>query len=460
MITHSATPDQLQLLPSDSPTVRLSVLDERLRGTKFVSLTPKSILNSPQQTGVDFWSLNPYVGCEFGCTYCYARYAHRYVVERARDAGKLSDGEVQDFRGPHGWEAFEHRIFVKDQLLGALEADLRRYYRFISPSVRESVPIVIGTATDPYQPAERRFRLTRQILERLARCQGLNVGVITKSPLVARDADVLRRLQDRNDLEVYVSLISVDATLIRKIETRSPLPAVRLRALKRLTDAGVNAGLIVAPVLPGISDDVPHLEALFGAAREVGARFVHAGPLPAGVGRAFPRVARALSARLRADERRAAELRSGARAAHQAVATQIRLPDERRNAGSLRAAARAAAGRPRAMTAGSRADRRPRRSLPRAHSGRAASRGSAPFAPGRRRSRTGCRRRSRRSGRDACRSAAPEGEETAQTAHPIYRAHAGAARPPGAEGFTRRRSLLCRPRARNAGPAAVPSGGA
>ena len=279
MITHSATPDQLQLLPSDSPTVRLSVLDERLRGTKFVSLTPKSILNSPQQTGVDFWSLNPYVGCEFGCSYCYARYAHRYVVERAHDAGTLSDGEFQDFRGPHGWEAFERRIFVKDQLLGALEADLRRYYRSIGASVRESVPIVIGTATDPYQPAERRFQLTRHILERLARCEGLNIGVITKSPLVARDADVLRRLQDRNDLEVYVSLISVDAALIRKIETRSPLPAVRLRALRRLTDAGVNAGLIVAPVLPGITDDVPHLEALFGAAREAGARFVHAGPL-------------------------------------------------------------------------------------------------------------------------------------------------------------------------------------
>ena len=142
-----------------------------------------------------------------------------------------------------------------------------------------SSDLVIGTATDPYQPAERRFRLTRQILERLARCEGLNVGVITKSPLVARDRDVLRRLQDGNDLEVYVSLIAVDAPLIRKIEARSPVPGVRLRALRRLIDAGVRAGLIVAPVLPGITDDVPHLEALFQAAREAGARFVHAGAL-------------------------------------------------------------------------------------------------------------------------------------------------------------------------------------
>jgi DNA repair photolyase len=269
----------LPIIPSFHRSAALPVLDERLRGTKFVSLTPKSILNSPQQTGVDFWSLNPYVGCEFGCSYCYARYAHRYVVERARDAGKLSDGEFQDFRGPHGWEAFERRIFVKEQLLGALEADLRRYYRSIIPSVRQSVPIVIGTATDPYQPAERRFQLTRRILERLARCEGLNIGVITKSPLVARDRDVLRRLQEGNDLQVYVSLISVDAPLIRKIEARSPVPGARLRALKRLTDAGVRAGLIVAPVLPGITDDVPHLEALFQAAQEAGAKFVHAGAL-------------------------------------------------------------------------------------------------------------------------------------------------------------------------------------
>ncbi len=257
----------------------LPILDQRLRGTTFVALAPRSILNSPQQTGVDFWSLNPYIGCEFGCTYCYARYAHRYAVERARDAGKLSEAEFHDFRGPHGWEAFERRIFVKERLLGALEADLGRYMRTARPLDGPTAPIVIGTATDPYQPAERRFRLTRQVLERLARCEGLNVGIITKSPLIARDVDVLRQLQERSDLEVYISLITLDARVIRQVEPRSPLPAVRLRALARLTAAGINAGLIVAPVLPGITDDRPHLEALFRAAREAGARFVHAGPL-------------------------------------------------------------------------------------------------------------------------------------------------------------------------------------
>jgi DNA repair photolyase len=275
------TPVQLPLLPSASPvrpSVALPVLDERLRGTKFVSLTPKSILNSPQQTGMDFWSINPYVGCEFGCTYCYARYTHRYVVERAHDAHRLDDAEFQDFRGPNGWEAFERRIFVKEHLRAALDRDLQRYFRSAHPPGSPAA-IVIGTATDPYQPAERRFRLTRSILERLATFEGLSVGIITKSPLITRDIDVLRRLSDRSDLEIHVSLITTDAELIRKLEMRSPHPRARLRALRKLTAAGINAGLIMAPVLPGVTDDHAHLESLFAAAREAGARFLHSSPL-------------------------------------------------------------------------------------------------------------------------------------------------------------------------------------
>jgi len=264
--------------PRGIAPVPLPVLDQRLRGTRFVALANRTILNAPAQTGMDFWSLNPYVGCEFGCAYCYARYAHRYVVERAHAQGRLSDAELTDFRGAHGWEAFERRIFVKQQTVAALERDLRRHARSARPPARPE-PIVIGTATDPYQPAERRFRLTRAVLERLARCEGLSVGLITKSPLIARDADVLARLQRHNAVEVYVSLISVNAVIVRSVEVRSPHPAARLRALARLTAAGVNAGLIVAPVLPGITDDVAALRALFGAARDAGARFVCAGPL-------------------------------------------------------------------------------------------------------------------------------------------------------------------------------------
>ena len=263
---------QLPLLPSASPPARPPlILDERLRGTTFVSLTPRRVLNPPSATGMDYWSLNPYVGCEFGCTYCYARYTHRYVVERAHDAGKLTDAEFADYRGAHGWEAFERRIFVKEQVVGALEADLKH--------VPAGETIVIGTATDPYQPAERRFRVTRAVLRHLTRCEGLSFGIITKSPLIARDSDLLVRLQERNELQVHVSLITADPLLARKLEARSPVPAARLRALRKLVDAGVNAGLIVAPVLPGITDDIAHLDTLFAAARAAGARFVHGGAL-------------------------------------------------------------------------------------------------------------------------------------------------------------------------------------
>ena len=265
--------NQLPLIHSDRRTAGLSdaVLDERLRGTRFVSITPQRVLNSPKSTGMDYWSLNPYVGCEFGCSYCYARYTHRYVVERARDAGKITDAEFSDYRGAHGWEAFEKRIFVKEQVVGALEADLKH--------VPLGECIVIGTATDPYQPAERRFKVTRAVLQRLTRCEGLSFGIITKSPLVARDCDLLNRLQERNELQVHVSLITADARLARRLEARSPVPAARLRGLRKLVDAGVNAGLIIAPVLPGITDDVAHLDALFNAARAAGARFIHAGAL-------------------------------------------------------------------------------------------------------------------------------------------------------------------------------------
>ena len=160
---------------------------------------------------------------------------------------------------------------MKEQVVGALEADLKR--------VPLGECIVIGTATDPYQPAERRFRVTRAVLQRLTRCEGLSFGIITKSPLIARDCDLLVRLQERNELQVHLSLITADARLARKLEARSPVPAARLRALRKLVDAGVNAGLIVAPVLPGITDDVAHLDTLFAAAREAGAHFIHAGAL-------------------------------------------------------------------------------------------------------------------------------------------------------------------------------------
>ncbi len=254
------------------------LLDQRRRGTRFVHLPIRSILNSPQQTGMGFWSLNPYVGCEFGCTYCYARFAHRYVVQR----GEAGTAAVWDD------DAFEREVFVKREAPDVLALTLK-------PSRLEGAALIIGTATDPYQPAERRFRLTRRILERLAQFHGLNVSLITKSPLVARDRDVLARLAERGRVTVYCSLISVDVPVIRKLEARSPMPPVRLRALSKLAGSGIHAGVMLAPVLPGITDTVPQLLALMRAAKAAGAAFVHADPLrlyPAARATFLPVVAR------------------------------------------------------------------------------------------------------------------------------------------------------------------------
>ena len=256
---------------------------------KFVHLPIRSILNSPQQTGMGFWSLNPYVGCEFGCSYCYARFAHRYVVERG-EAGAAA-----------AWtdDAFERQVFVKREAPDVLALTLK-------PSRLEGAAIVIGTATDPYQPAERQFRITRRILERLAQLHGLNVSLITKSPLVARDLDVLARLAERGRVTVYCSLISVDVPLIRKLEARSPMPPVRLRALAKLVEGGIHAGVMLAPILPGITDTVPQLLALMRAAKAAGAAFVHADPLrlyPAVRATLLPVVARHFPALLARYER-------------------------------------------------------------------------------------------------------------------------------------------------------------
>jgi DNA repair photolyase len=257
----------------------LPVVDQRLRGARFLAHPVKSILNPPESTGIGCWSLNPYVGCEFGCTYCYARFTHRYVVERARDSGWLTPDEFSELRGESGVEGFEHQIFVKDReaLLAALGRDLAR----VGARYRrgDGAPVLIGTATDPYQPAERRFGITRAVLERLAQAPPLHVGLITKSPLVTRDLGLLVALGRRHRVTVHLSLISTGRRLIRAFETRSPMPHARLRALRKLVDAGVNAGLLIAPILPGITDGVPHLRRLLMAAKRHGARFAHPSPL-------------------------------------------------------------------------------------------------------------------------------------------------------------------------------------
>lgn len=265
----NASEAQLTLL-SASPPAPLPVLDQRERGTRFIEWEVRSVLNTPATTRMGYWSINPYVGCEFGCSYCYARETHRYALERAdsRTDGK-ADGRPDALPA---FEAFEKEILVKAGIGDVLA-------RTLDPTKLKGSSLVIGTATDPYQPAERKFRVTRQILERLKAYRGLCIGIITKSPLVTRDIDVLQQLSQVHEVSVNISLATASASLARRLERRSPIPSARLRALKTLVQGGIHAGLLVAPILPGISDDRPGLADLFAAAKDAGAYYVHGHPL-------------------------------------------------------------------------------------------------------------------------------------------------------------------------------------
>jgi DNA repair photolyase len=198
------------------------------------------------------WTLNPYRGCEFGCKYCYARYAHEFM----------------ELRDP---ELFERKIYAKRFQREAFRAELRR----LDPGET----IWIGTATDPYQPAERRFRITREILEALAGERGFELGLTTKSDLVARDAELLAEIGRKNNIGVHLTITTLDASLARLLEPRAPRPELRLRALKKLTDSGVRVSVLAHPVMPLINDGESNLDEVCSAAEANGASAFSAGPL-------------------------------------------------------------------------------------------------------------------------------------------------------------------------------------
>lgn len=258
------------------------------RDIRYYDAVAKGVLNSPESTGMAFWSINPYVGCAFGCAYCYARYAHRYVAERSVAAGGDGSAAAELAELP-AWLAFERRIFVKRNAALVLRAQLHA----AQPGRAKGAPgapgaksrlaglwrgetIVIGTATDPYQPAERTWRVTRGLLEVLAEERKLRVVLITKSPLVVRDLDVLARLAQRSALTVHVSLITLDRALARRIEPRAPTPEARLRGIARLAQAGIDVGVNIMPVLPGLTDPPAMLDALVRQVAAAGASHVNA----------------------------------------------------------------------------------------------------------------------------------------------------------------------------------------
>jgi DNA repair photolyase len=221
------------------------IVDQR-RGADFQVLKTRDLVNRLNQPGMPFgWTVNPYRGCEVGCAYCYARPTHEYL-------------------GQSDPESFERLIFVKRGDRGRLDRRLRA----ARASGRE---VAIGTATDPYQPAEGRFATTRTVLEAIGEVGGLRVSVTTKAAAVTRDLALLRAVASRCDLVVNVSLISLDADLLRRLEPRAPRPDLRVDALRQIAAAGVRTRLFVMPILPYLTDDEPGLRQLIRSARAAGA---------------------------------------------------------------------------------------------------------------------------------------------------------------------------------------------
>jgi DNA repair photolyase len=251
---------QLPLL--EAATEPWALLDERARGTRFYRVPARGVLNAPAATGMPFWSVNPYIGCEFGCSYCYARDTHRYTLERATSAG-LAPATLPLLPAA---QSFERNILVKEQADQLLS-------RALASRDLAGQSLVIGSATDPYQPAERRFGVTRSLLQCMLPYTGLSIEIITKSPLVLRDTALLTRLAVRNAVRIYVSIATVHRALARRLEARTAIPATRLRALARLRQAGLDAGVLIAPIIPGITDSTRDLALLLEAARSADACF-------------------------------------------------------------------------------------------------------------------------------------------------------------------------------------------
>jgi len=250
----------LPLLPDSGPRLvgiaRMASHGESVRQgheVEYFTLPVRSLLNRCTGTRMPFtWTINPYRGCEFACRYCYARYTHEFM-------------EMRD-----GIE-FEQKIYAKQHAADLLSQELRK--------VKPGEDIALGTATDPYQPIEKKLEITRAILQEIGRHSGLEVGIVTKSAMVARDIDVLRNVAKNNRISVSFTVTTVDADLARILEPRAPRPDLRLEALRKLREGGIRAGVICAPVLPGITDTPKQLEAVVKAAAAAKAGHIYANPL-------------------------------------------------------------------------------------------------------------------------------------------------------------------------------------
>jgi len=231
-------------LAAESPLVR-----ERAE-VEYFALPCRSALNRESSGRMPFaWTINPYRGCEFGCKYCYARYTHEFM-------------EMWDGRD------FERKIYAKEEAPELLRAELRQ-------AKDKGLPIALGTATDPYQPAERQFEITKRMLEVFVEFEGLEFSITTKSVLILRDLDLLVRVSSRHRFSVHMTVTTTDERLARLLEPKAPPPTKRLEAVKQLSEARISVGINAMPILPGLNDSDKCLDTLAQAASRAGARFLY-----------------------------------------------------------------------------------------------------------------------------------------------------------------------------------------
>jgi len=231
-------------LAASSPRVR-----ERAE-VEYFSLASRSALNHESSGRMPFaWTLNPYRGCEFGCRYCYARYTHEFM-------------EMRDGRD------FERKIYAKDNAPELLRREL-------CAARDQGLPVALGTATDPYQPAEKQFEITRRMLEVFAGFEGLEFSITTKGVLILRDLDLLEIVARRHRFSVHLTVTTTDVRLARLIEPKAPPPAKRLEAVAALVARRIRAGVNAMPILPGLTDSPRALEDLARQAAEAGAKFLY-----------------------------------------------------------------------------------------------------------------------------------------------------------------------------------------
>jgi DNA repair photolyase len=236
---------------------KLAAASPKLRAraeAEYFALPARSTLNRESSGRMPFaWTINPYRGCEFGCKYCYARYTHEFMEH---------------------WDGldFERKIYAKLEAPDLLRAELRQ-------ARDQGLPIALGTATDPYQPAEKQFGVTRRILEVFAEFDGLEFSITTKGILILRDLDLLRAISARHRFSAHITVTTTNEALARRLEPKAPPPLQRLRAVRDLANAGIYAGVNAMPILPGLTDSPAELDSLARAAAEHGARFLCANVL-------------------------------------------------------------------------------------------------------------------------------------------------------------------------------------